>query len=399
MKKGIILLILIISINSMQAQESGDGFSKQVENNNEFTFDLYKYINADNDNLFISPFSVSSALAMTYEGAREKTREEMSEIMHFPLDNTAVNQDFKDIISRAQSSKDSKHYIFNIANSIWAQKKYDFLQRFFDVIKEYYKAPVNLVDFEDPENREKVRIKINDWTAKKTNDKIKDLLDKGTLDKDTKMVLVNAVYFLAQWNMKFSKKATKQDDFYALKGKTQKDFMRKTMRLNYTKTKDLQLIEIPYKNNKASMIILLPDSSSKFSAIKESLSNKYFNDIYSTAKLRNVNAIIPKFKIEYKNDLSKTLYEAGMKRPFTTKADFSGMVCDDDVRIDKIIHQTFINVDEEGTEAAAATAVVMKRVTSIGPNDQVEFKADHPFIFLIKENSTNSILFIGQLMK
>ena len=396
MKKTILFISILFMAEIIIAQD----FSKQVDNNNEFCFDFYSYLNVNNENLFISPFSVSTALAMTYEGAKEKTRKEMSEIMHFPLDNKMINKDFQDIISRTQQSKDTKHYTFNIANSIWAQKDFDFLQSYFNTIKTYYDAPIESVDFKDEGNRENTRKRINTWTAKKTNDKIKDLLDISALDYDTKMVLVNAVYFLAQWNKTFNEKNTKKDTFYSVNGKTEKDFMHLYSRMNYAKSDSVQILEIPYKDKKASMIIILPDSSDQFANLQKTINCSYYNDLLKKAEFKNISLSLPKFKIEYKEDLAKILYDAGMKTAFTDKADFSGMVCIDkeSVKIDKIIHQTFINIDESGTEAAAATAVVMKRVTSVNPDDKIEFKADPPFIFLIKENSTNSILFMGHLM-
>ncbi len=390
---AIITALLYFNIGTAQ------DYTKQVEKNNQFTFELFNYIEAGNENLFLSPFSVSSALAMTYEGAKEKTRKEMSKVLRFPDNNEQMNQSFKDIISRTQSSKDKKKYTFNIANSLWAQSDFEFLHSYFNTIKKYYNAPIESVNYKNSKEREKARLKINAWVAKKTNDKIKDLLDKGALDNDTKLVLVNAVYFIAEWNKTFNKKNTKPDGFYTKAGKTEKDFMHTSSRMKYTYSDSIQVLEIPYKNNKASMVILMHDKISQFDEVKKRLTNSYLENLLKKAEYRNVSLSLPKFKIEYKNDLAETLFDAGMKRAFSNKADFSGMTCKKELKIDKIIHQTFINVDESGTEAAAATAVIMKRVTSVGPNDKVEFKADKPFVFLIKEKSTGSILFIGQLVK
>ncbi|MCF6366884.1 MAG: serpin family protein [Bacteroidales bacterium] len=378
---------------------TAQNFSTQVENNNRFCFDLYNYIETDNKNLFISPFSVSSALAMTYEGAKEKTRKEMAKVLRFPDNKEQINQSFKDIIDRTQNSKDKKKYTFNIANSLWAQNDFEFLDSFFTTIKKYYNAPVESVNFKDEKEREKARLKINKWVSKKTNKKINDLLDKSALDNDTKLVLVNAVYFIAEWSKAFNKKLTKPDVFYTQQGSVNKDFMHTSSRMKYIHAGNIQLLEIPYKNEKASMIILLPDKVSQFYAVKKRLNNNYFESLLKKAEFRNVSLSLPKFKIEYKNDLAKILLKAGMKRAFSNNADFSGMTCEKNLKIDKIIHQTFINVDESGTEAAAATAVVMKRITSINPNENVIFKANKPFIFVIKEKSTGSILFIGQLVK
>lgn len=396
MKKHFILfLISFLFLNTAFSQNH----KKQVENNNRFTFELFSDIGSFDENLFLSPFSVSTALAMTYEGARGKTRTEMSEVLHFPEEAQTVNESFKTIISDIQKSVNPKFYVLNIANSIWAQNDYNFLHSFFESVQTYYDAKIESVNFKQTEDREHARIKINNWIAKKTNDKIKNLLDINSLDDDTKMVLVNTVYFLAKWEKQFNEKATKPDFFFAVSGKLEKDFMHGNNRMKYAENETVKLAEIPYKNKRASMIVIMPKISDNFNAFKTNFSFNEFNELYKKADYHNITLSLPKFKIEYKNDLAKILYDAGMPRAFTNHADFSGMTCKKELKIDKIIHQTFIDVDESGTEAAAATAVIMTRITSVNPNDLIEFKADHPFIFLIKENTTGSILFIGQLVK
>jgi len=388
------IAILFLFASSIHAQE----ISEQVKNNNSFTFELFNYLD-NNENLFLSPFSVSSALAMTYEGAKGKTRTEMSKVLHFPQENLKVNKDFSEIINKTQSSRSSKHYTFNIANSLWAQQDFNFLHSYFETIKKYYHAPIQMVDYKDAGNLEKVRLGINKWVESKTNNKIKDLIGTGDLDDETKLVLVNAVYFLSEWQKAFKKESTKKDIFYSFNEKVEKDFMRTSSRMKYLKSEKCQMLEVPYKNNKASMIIVMPNENQNFNEFKKSFNSETLSSSLKKASYENIRLILPKFKIEFKTDLSKTLSNVGMKRAFTGRADFSGMTCKKNLRIDKIIHQTFINIDEAGTEAAAATAVVMKRITSVGPSKKTEFKANRPFMFVIRENSTGSILFIGQLVK
>ena len=394
MKKTFLILTVVFVINTAYSQD----YKKQVENNNQFTFELFSDLNTANGNLFLSPFSVSSALAMTYEGARNKTRKEMSDVLHFPEDAKTINKSFKNLISDTQKSANPKFYFLTIANSIWAQKDYNFLHSFFTNIQDCYDAKIEAVNFKTGNERELARKKINRWTAEKTNDKIKNLLDQNTLDKDTKMILVNAVYFLAKWDKSFNKKLTKTDTFFGLPQNTTKDFMHTKNRMKYAENGPVKLLEIPYKNKRASMIIMMPDTSVNFKEFITNLTVSSYNKLYKKAEYHNVSLALPKFKTDYKNDLAKTLYDAGMHRAFTNHADFSGMTCKKELRIDKVIHQTFINVDESGTEAAAATAVVMKRITSVNPSDLVDFNANHPFVFLIKEKLTGSILFIGQLV-
>ncbi len=395
MKKLSLIVISILIFSSAKSQD----FNKQVEKNNQFCFDLFNYVNVEDDNLFLSPFSVSAALAMTYEGAKGKTRKEMSKVMYFPDNNEKLNNDFQSIIEKTQSSKDSKKYTFNIANSLWAQKDFNFLHLYFETVKKHYDTPIEMVDFKGSDEREKTRLRINNWVEDKTNKKIKNLLNKSALDRDTKLVLVNAVYFLAEWQKAFNKKLTKSDVFYTLKDKTKKDFMKLSSRMKYAYDDSTQILEIPYKNHKASMVIFLPNKVTQFKSLKTKLDNDYLSSILKKTEYKNIRLTLPKFKVEYKEDLAMVLKGAGMKRAFSNSADFSGMICKKDLKIDKVIHQTFINVDESGTEAAAATAVVMKRITGVGPNEKIDFKANKPFIFLIKDNSTGSILFVGQLVK
>ncbi len=395
MKKSVLILLGSFMIFTANSQD----FSKQIENNNQFGFDLYNYLNTTEENLFISPFSVSTALAMTYEGAAGKSKDQMMEYLRFSADKKENLKNFSEIISRVQNTNDEKKYLLTIANSLWAQNDFKFIQAYFDAIKEYYNAPIEKVDYKDPDNREKARLAINDWTAKKTNDKIKDLLDKDALDFETKLVLVNAVYFISEWKKTFNPKATQKDTFFAVGNPCEKEFMHQKSRMRYSEKDRIKILEIPYNDDKASMILFLPENNETFIKLQKEITGEFVKTRTETLEFANVNLALPKFKIEFKADLAETLYNAGMKLPFTNDADFSDMVSGDKLRIDKIIHQTFINVDESGTEAAAATAVVMSRVTSVNPDELVEFKANRPFIFLIRENTTGSILFIGHLVK
>ena len=388
---SIVFFAILVSAKAQKITE-------QVKNNNNFTFDLFNDVD-NNDNVFLSPFSVSTALAMTYEGAENKTRNEMSKVLYFPQNNEKVNKNFSEIIKKTQITNNKKHYTFNIANSLWAQQDFEFLHSYFETIKRYYAAPIQMVDYKDDANRAKVRLGINKWVESKTNNKIKDLISEKDLDNETKLVLVNAVYFLSEWKKAFKKEATKDGDFFSFTGKTKKEFMHTSAKMKYFGDEKFKVLEIPYKNNKASMIILMPNEIQAFYEFKKGLNADFFNSVKNKLRYESISLYLPKFKIEFKQDLAKTLSNAGMKRAFSSKADFGAMVCKKNIRIDKIIHQTFIDVDEVGTEAAAATAVVMKRVTSVKPSKKIEFKADKPFVFLIRENTTGSILFIGQLVK
>jgi serpin B len=393
MKKSLLIIIALLIVYTSKSQD----FSKQIENNNQFTFELYKYLNVTTDNLFISPFSVTTALAMTYEGAQGTTKDQMAKYMHYSVDKKENLKNFYDILLKVQSKEGDTKYIMNIANSLWAQKDFKFILSYFDNVRAYFNAPVVPVDFKDTKNREEARLKINDWTAKKTNDKIKDILNEEALSDETRLVLVNAVYFFSQWKNEFDKKQTKNDVFFALEGLTKKDYMFSSSDLMYAEGFGVRLVEIPYSDDKASMIVILPDKK-KFPEYLKKLDYAKFNTLYKTAHTVKVNLSLPKFKIEYKEDLAKTFSEAGMNLPFTDGADFSDMAVENDLKIDKIIHQTFINVDESGTEAAASTAIIVN-TKSLRVEKVVDFIANSPFIFLIKDNATGSIIFMGQLVK
>jgi serpin B len=264
-----------------------------------------------------------------------------------------------------------------------------------DAIQNNFNAPVEKVDFKDPVNREKARIKINDWTADKTNQKIKDLLEKTILEDSTKLVVVNAVYFLAGWQLEFKKELTKPATFYGLTKSSEKAFMQMGSLMKYAEENGVSLLEIPYIQNKASMIILLPDDSDKFLDLQYNIDNDYLNALYNKSTPIMVNLLLPKFKIEYKTDLKEAFFNAGMMLPFIEAANFSAIVAQNNIMISHIIHQTFITVDEEGTEAAAATAILW---TTKSIQKIINFNANRPFIFLIRDNATGSILFMGQLV-
>ncbi len=393
MKRVIPIFYFLILTFSLQAQ----GYKTQVENNNKFSFELFSKVSNLNENLFISPFSVSSALAMTYEGAKGKTRKEMAKTLHFPEKNELVNKNFQQLLKEVQSDR-SKHYTLSLTNSLWAQKGYEFLHSFFTSVEKYFFAQLNEVDFKNEAEREQARKKINAYVAKKTNNKIKELIEKRTLDRESKLVLINTVYFLSEWDKAFNAKATKSKDFFGISGSEKKDFMHKASYMKYAKSENFEMLEIPYKDKRASMFVLLPNKGIDFAKWQASLNYEVFASAYKKAEARKVKLRLPKFKTEYKNDLAKVLAASGMKQAFSGRADFRGMTCKRELSIDKVIHQTFINVDEAGTEAAAATAVTMRKTSSHNPNTIV-FDANRPFVYLIKENKTGSILFMGQLIK
>jgi len=371
-----------------------------VEGNNKFAFKLFHQVQGGTTgNQFYSPFSISTALAMVYAGARNETALQMSQTLNFPL-NDKFHGEYKQLLGKLHDGADGKIKL-NIANGLWAQKDFKFLESYFSVVKSNYAAELKNVDFKDNTEREATRNEINTWVAKNTNDKIKNILSQGDLDVLTRLVLVNAIYFYGDWATPFKKELTKTKNFALLDGtKDTVPFMNQGERYNYYEDSKIQAIEIPYKDNIASMVIFLPNTTDGIAELGKSLDYKYYQEIIESLQITDVSLSLPKFKMDFKFELGSTLSQMGMPLAFSqTGADFSGMTGSRDLFISKVIHQAFVIVDEKGTEAAAATVVTMSLMMAPKHIEPKIFKADHPFMFLIKDNTTGSILFMGKIMK
>jgi serpin B len=371
-----------------------------VEGNNKFAFRLFADLKSGNDkNLFCSPFSISTALAMVYAGARNETALQMSQVMNFQQGNQ-FHAEYKSLLDRLSNGTEGQIRL-NIANGLWVQKDFRFLDTYLDIVRSDYGSELKNVDFTNVGEREKTRKEINAWVERKTNDKIKDLLGQNDLEGLTRLVLVNAIYFYSEWANPFEKALTAPQDFFLLdQGRVKTPFMNGHGRYRYYEDSDIKALEIPYRDDKASMVIFLPNKTGGIVEFERSFNYKYYLEIIDSLQFKNVRLSLPKFQTTYKIDLENILSQMGMPLAFSSGgADFSGMTGKRDLCISKVIHQAFINVAEKGTEAAAATAVIMK-MTAIGPSPDTKiFIADHPFIFIIKDNTTGSILFMGRIMK
>ncbi len=371
--------------------------------NNQFAFDLYSQYRSKDGNIFYSPYSISSALAMTYEGAAGKTAEEMQAVLHFPQDADARREAFLQMDQ--QLNKKDKQYKLSVANALWAQKGFPFLGGYFSLVDKYYGGKVTNLDF--ARAAEKARQTINRWVEAKTNKKIKDLIPKGILGGGTRLVLTNAIYFKGDWLRKFDKKDTKKQEFRVSSEKKVEVPMMymagKKDELRYGETDALQILELPYQGLELDMFIVLPREDD-LKAVEEGLGAGQLSSWKSLLALEKVNVYLPKFKFETKYFMAKDLQTMGMPSAFTPgidfggMADFSGMTGDRKLNIDEVIHQAFVEVNEEGTEAAAATAVIMKMMAGPQPpRPPKTFKADHPFIFIIQDRATDNILFMGRV--
>ncbi|MCK9205100.1 MAG: serpin family protein [Bacteroidales bacterium] len=385
-----ILLPLMISANHPQEVVSG---------NNIFAFKLFHELNASSDkNLFYSPFSISTALAMTYAGARNETALQMSQAMNFQPSGE-FHSDFSHLLNLMGEGTNGEIKL-NIANGLWAQKDLKFLDSYLSLVTSNYHSEIKKVDFRDKAEQEKALKEINTWVEHKTNEKIKNLLDRGDLSSMTRLVLVNAIYFYGDWAKPFTKESTMPKDFFlADQARSNVPFMNQVGRYPYYEDSNIKAIEMPYKGDKASMVIFLPVKNNGMAEFEKSFNDKYYQEIIGSLQPNDVRLSLPKFQANFKINLETTLSQMGMPLAFSAVgADFSGMTGKRDLFISKVIHQAFINVDEKGTEAAAATAVTMKCTSARPPSDLKDFDADHPFIFLIKDNATGAILFMGKIM-
>lgn len=363
--------------------------------NNAFAFDLMQQIPWEDDNVVISPFSISTALAMTYAGARGNTRDQMASVMRFSRDQERFHPSFANYMQSLKDRAEGKIEL-NIANSLWAQEDYHFLDTFFETVERFYHSETFQVNFVT--NREQVRQDINQWVFVETGENIEDLIAPGVFTDDTRLVLVNAIHFLGAWLKEFDKELTRRDNFHLRDGeRVQTDFMFRNDTLPYYQSDDLQALQIPYAGKDFSMLLVLPAEGISLEELSTRLDAEGFAELNQQLQEMELQVIVPPFKARTKTDLEEVLMGMGMVEPFNRFADFSGMTGDEDLKIDKVIHEAMIEVGEEGTEAAAATAVVIIRKTAIGPEPTI-FNANRPFLFFLKDNEDHSILFTGRVM-
>ena len=378
-----------------------------VEGNNAFALDLYARLRDQEGNLFFSPYSISTALAMTYAGARGDTEAQMAEVLRFPTDEMRHAQGmvmqmpwpqeklhpaFKSLIEDLNARQKKGAYELSVANALWGQKGYAWLDEFLKITRDNYGAGLREVDFVG--DTEGARKTINDWVEKETKDKIKELVPPGVLDGLTRLVLTNAIYFKGKWALQFKVKATRDAPFTLLDGKkVQVPMMHQSKEFGYMETEGFQALELPYVREELSMIVFLPKKVDGLAELEKSFTAddlaKWLDELH---KLK-VYVLLPRFKMTSEFRLDKVLKAMGMTDAFGA-ADFSGMDGKEGLFISAVLHKAFVDVNEEGTEAAAATAVpeAMELV------ELLVFRADHPFLFLIRDNRTGSILFMGRLV-
>ena len=366
-----------------------------VAGNNKFALELYGKLENQQGNLFLSPYSISTALAMTSAGARGQTEKQMAETLCFaPVKNEQFHRTFGEIIGQLNASGEKGGYELVVANALWGQKDYKFLPDFLTLVRENYGGDLKQVDF--AAQTEAVRKTINTWVESKTKDKIKELIKPGMLDTMTRLVLTNAIYFKGKWESQFKPERTQDSPFVLLDGqKVNVPMMNQTGKFGYMEANDIWLLEMPYVNNDLSMVVLLPKKADGVKGLEKEFVSDNLAGWLAKMHKREVQVFFPRFKMTSEFELAKVLGAMGMPDAFSGKADFSGMTGNKDLFISAVVHKAYVDVNEEGTEAAAATGVTMK-LTSVAPPPPV-FRADHPFIFLIRDNQTGSILFLGRV--
>jgi serpin B len=330
---------------------------------------------------------------MTYAGAAGKTADEMRSVLGFTIEDKDLHPAFGALLKALAGKKGVK---LAVANALWGQKGLAFLKPFLGVTKKHYGGGFRTVDFK---TKTAAAIKtINLWVEDKTGKKIKDLVDEKSVNTDTRLVLTNAIYFKGAWKEKFSKKETKDKTFHvsASKSVSAPTMHLRKKTLGLAKGTGFSALEMPYKGGGVSMVIVLPDKKDGLAEMEKGLTLDMLEDAVDSMKQTELDEVaVPRFKLEDKFELSKTLKAMGMATAFSSKADFSRMTEDEKLLISKVIHKTFCDVTEEGTEAAAATAVVMARGGAMA--EPKTFIADHPFLFLIRDRATGLILFMGRI--
>jgi serpin B len=407
----LIALLILTSLGACSTQETADitaadtprvtdpdatesDLRELASGNSAFAFDLYRALADNSGNIFFSPYSISAALAMTYAGAETVTEEEMADVLNFTLPGNLLNSSFNllDLNLTTLSEADTT-FSLNIINTLWGQEGHSFLPEFLEVLAASYGAGISYLDFsEDPDQ---CRETINAWVLEQTSGRITDLLPSEVLTTATKLVLTNAIYFKAQWFNQFDEAGTYSWPFVLLSGEeVEVQMMTQTEHFRSTAGDGYRAVELPYSNRRISMLVIVPDED-RFSEIEERMGNELIDEINCSLRDGNLYLIMPRFETVSTFRLQDVLSAMGMPSAFGMSADFSGMDGTRTLYISSVIHKAFITVDEKGTEAAAATAVVMEKMNG---DSAADFFIDRPFIYIIRDNQTGTVLFAGRIL-
>ena len=394
-KKWPALMIMTLVALPMLVGQTPDDVRTVARGANTFAWKMFSQIAPPEGNVFFSPYSISSALAMTYVGARGRTAGQMADVLGFSLAPDKLYPALSGLMA-GLNAKDKPYELF-VANALWGQARYPFAPAFIQTIDAYFRGGFKEVDFISEAGREEARRAINAWTEGRTANRIKDLIKPGILTFQTRLVLTNAIYFKGKWALQFKAADTRDMPFVVSKTRTASvPMMCQKGEFGYAEAAGVQVLEMRYAGGDLSMVVLLPTSSSSVEKLQEALPDR-FESWLAALVPQSVDVFLPRFKLEQEFILNDQLAALGMSDAFSEQAaDFAGMRSDGkkDLSISKVVHKAFVEVNEEGTEAAAATAVVMG-IKSISMTPV--FKADHPFVFLIRDVRTGTILFLGRM--
>ena len=398
---ALLLFALLSAFSIPDGSENTDNKTRmQIKetDNTEFSLDLYRTLGKSTDgNIFFSPYSVSAALSMTLAGAAGETEQQIATLLRAPDDIAAYNAAQAAFENHINRIAEKGSVTLETANSLWPQEGYALSKPFLHDLKKYYGSTVTTVDYR--RDTEKAREAINTWVEKKTRDKIRGLLKPGILNNLTRLTLVNAIYFKGDWANRFDSAATTGSVFYAGPDTTVTvPMMYQERKFRYAASDSLQILELPYSGDDLSMLVLLPVAKNGITGLENSLDSELLDTLTGALRERTVSLFLPKFSITSTLRLDQTLRRLGMTDAFDpAKADFSRMTSGKNkLFIGAAVHKAFIDVNEEGTEAAAATGVAIG-LTSAMPQAVAVFRADHPFLFIIRENRSGSILFMGRV--
>jgi serpin B len=374
--------------------------SEVIQGNNRFAIELHARLTRQPGNLFYSPASLSMALAMTYAGARGETAAEMARVLHFPAEQDRLHEALaalrKGLNEAGSGAKGSLQ--LRLANRLWGQEGYHFLPDFLALTRESYGAELAQADF--LHEAEQARQAINAWVAERTEGKIADLIPPGMLDDRTRLVLTNAIYFKGRWSRPFLKAATRDDTFHVSGDKAVTvPLMFKNDDFAYRAVDGLKVLELPYDKGELSSVVILPDAVDGLPALEASLTAEDLGRWLGQLRRRKVQVYLPRFKVTSQFSLGGVLAEMGMGLAFDKdRADFSGISTQERLHVSAVVHKAFVDVNEEGTEAAAATGVMMATRAAMVRQEPAVFRADHPFLFLIRDTRSGSILFMGRVV-
>lgn len=404
MKKILVFIIVAISSVNVYSQY------KLIDSNNGFAFKIYKATKPDSSNFFISPFSLNIALSIANEGAKAATRDEMNKLLSIgDIENTATS--YKAMISKITNLKDSDYYncirlsrdksggnTLFIANALWINSDSKIENSYLQTIKDDYYS--DIFEFEK-NNIATENQKLKDWVSDKTKNKIKEI---PVLDPSIKLSIINAIYFRGEWDIAFKKEKTKEKIFHTISDdKIKTDFMNSRTQNKYFEDSDIQGIFLPYKCDQLSMLVLLPKGKFGINKFEQLFNLDYLLKIQKASSYKEVILSFPKFKIESEIFPMEQIFDMGYHKMFSSKADFTSISATDSLRIGNIVHKTFIEIDEKKTEAAALSEIVLIGYGVVDnpppPPPPKIFNANHPFIFLIIDNRTNAIVFMGRFVK